>query len=192
MSEVTKILNELQAGNVAAADDLLPLVYRELRQLAVRRMQREQANHTLQPTALVHEAYLRLVGDEDVEWDGRGHFFGAAAEAMRRILVESARRRKSIKRGGDLLRHELDGSDALREEKCVDDLLDLHEALTRLADEEPELSKLVELRYFVGLSVEEAGKTLGMSPRTVKRHWAYARAWLGTQLRSDSLPEIDE
>ncbi|MEM8736335.1 MAG: sigma-70 family RNA polymerase sigma factor [Planctomycetota bacterium] len=186
VSEATRILNELQSGNSAAAGELLPLVYGELRQLAVQRMQREQSDNTLQPTALVHEAYLRLVGDQQIEWDGRGHFFGAAAEAMRRILVESARRRKSLKRGGELERHDFDERDAPREESDTDDLLDLDDALNRLAKEEPELSKLVELRYFAGLNVDDAGKALGMSPRTVKRHWAFARAWLGTQLNSDS------
>lgn len=185
MSEVTQILNQIQRGDVAAAADLLPLVYAELRELASHRLSREKPGQTLQPTALVHEAYIRLVGSAEVKWDGRSHFFAAAAEAMRRILIENARRRQSLKRGGDLDRRAIGDEDAIIDFGDVDELLDLDAALTKLASDEPELAKLVELRYFAGLSVEEAAKALDVSPRTVKRNWAFARAWLGRELNSD-------
>lgn len=185
MIEVTQILHQIQLGDTAAADDLLPLVYSELRQLAGHRLNREKAGQTLQPTALVHEAYLRLIGDADVQWDGRSHFFAAAAEAMRRILIENARRRQSLKRGGDLNRWELAEGDAVIDLGDVDGLLDLDAVLTRLAAEEPELASMVELRYFAGLSVEDTAQALGVSPRTVKRNWAFARAWLGRELNGE-------
>ncbi len=186
MSEVTQILNQIQQGDVAAAADLLPLVYAELRRLARHKVKSEAAGQTLQPTALVHEAYVRLVGCEDVpKWDNRGHFFAAAAEAMRRILIENARRRQSLKRGGDRKRFEVAEDDATIDSGNVDELLDLDTALTKLAECEPEMAKLVELRYFAGLSVEESANALGVSPRTVKRNWAFARAWLGRELNPD-------
>ncbi|MCO8121517.1 ECF-type sigma factor [Stieleria sp. TO1_6] len=186
MSEVTQILNQIQQGDAAAAADLLPLVYTELRRLARHKMKSEAAGQALQPTALVHEAYVRLVGSEDLpKWDNRGHFFAAAAEAMRRILIENARRRQSLKRGGDRKRFEVAEDDAIIDAGDVDELLDLDSALTKLALCEPEMSKLVELRYFAGLSVEESAEVLGVSPRTVKRNWAFARAWLGRELNSD-------
>jgi len=185
-SEVTQILNQLRAGQETAATDLLPLVYSELRRLAGHKMKSEEAGHTLQPTALVHEAYLRLVGDDDAqEWENRGHFFAAAAEAMRRILIENARRRRSLKRGGGRDKLAISENDALIEFSDIDELLDLDAALTRLANDEPEMARLVELRYFAGLSVEESAKALGMSTRTVKRNWAFARAWLGRELNLD-------
>lgn len=185
MSEVTQILNQIQNGRATAAD-LLPLVYSELRRLAGHRMKREAVGQTLQPTALVHEAYVRLVGAEDVpHWDSRGHFFAAAAEAMRRILIENARRRQSLKRGGDREKFEVADDDAIIESSDIDDLLDLDAALTRLAESEPEMARLVELRYFAGLSVEESAKALGVSARTIKRNWAFARAWLGRELNPD-------
>lgn len=185
MSEVTQILVQIRTGQAAAAD-LLPLVYAELRRLAGHRMKSEAAGQTLQPTALVHEAYVRLVGTEDVpQWDSRGHFFAAAAEAMRRILIENARRRQSLKRGGDRGRFEVAEDDAIIEFSDIDELLDLDAALTKLAQCEPDMAKLVELRYFAGLSVEESAKALGVSPRTVKRNWAFARAWLGRELNTD-------
>ena len=186
MSEVSQILDQIQQGHVAAAADLLPLVYAELRQLAGHRMRDERSDQTLQPTALVHEAYLRLIGDADVKWDGRSHFFAAAAEAMRRILIDNARRRQSLKRGGDLARRELAEDDIVIDLGDVDGLLDLDTALIKLADEEPEMAKLVELRYFAGLSVDEAAKVLGVSGRTVKRNWAFARAWLGRELHHEA------
>ncbi|EAQ78079.1 ECF-type sigma factor [Blastopirellula marina] len=183
MSEVTRILNQIEAGDAAAASELLPLVYAELRRLAGHKMQHEIAGHTLQPTALVHEAFLRLVGGNGADkWDNRGHFFSAAAESMRRILIENARRRKSLKRGGDRDRYEILDDDAVIDSQNVDELLDLDAALSKLANEEPELAKLVELRYFAGLSVDQSAQVLGVSPRTVKRNWAFARAWLGREL----------
>ncbi|MBB3204887.1 RNA polymerase sigma factor (TIGR02999 family) [Rhodopirellula rubra] len=186
MSEVTQVLKQIKQGDVAAAADLLPLVYAELRRLAGHRMKSEAAGQTLQPTALVHEAYVRLVGTEDVpQWDSRGHFFAAAAEAMRRILIENARSRQSLKRGGDFQRFEVTEEDAILDSGDVDGLLDLDAALTKLAECEPEMAKLVELRYFTGLSVDESAKALGISPRTVKRNWAFARAWLGRELNPD-------
>ena len=185
MSDVTRILNEIHQGNQAAASELLPLVYDELRRLAGSRLRKEKAGQTLQPTALVHEAYMRLVRHEDVRWDGRSHFFGAAAEAMRRILVDNARRKMTAKHGGAMARRDLDVDDAVIEFDGGDQLLDLDTALTKLAEQEPEIAKLVELRYFAGLTVEDAAHALEVSPRTVKRQWAYARAWLGRELESD-------
>ncbi|QEF97464.1 ECF sigma factor [Stieleria maiorica] len=188
MSDVTRILNEIQQGNRASANELLPLVYAELRRLAGNRMRQEAAGQTLQPTALVHEAFLRLVGDAAVEWDGRSHFFAAAAEAMRRILIENARRRKSAKRGGDARRHPISDADAIADAIAdaddLDDLLDLDAALTKLAADEPALAKLVELRFFAGLTIEESANTLGVSVRTVTRNWAFVRAWLGREMKS--------
>jgi RNA polymerase sigma factor (TIGR02999 family) len=186
MPEVTQILHQIQEGNVAAASDLLPLVYAELRRLARYTMRKEQPGQTLNPTALVHEAYIRLVADEAMNWDGRSHFFAAAAEAMRRILIENARRRKSLKRGGDMNQRELAEDDAAICFDDVDELLDLDVALTKLAADEPELAQLVELRYFAGLTVEEAAQALGVSARTVKRNWAFARAWLGREMNHDA------
>jgi len=182
MAEVTQILHQIQQGNVAAASDLLPLVYAELRRLARYRMRKERPGQTLNPTALVHEAYLRLVADQAMNWDGRSHFFAAAAEAMRRILIENARRGKSLKRGGDLNQQELLEENAIIHLDDMDELLDLDAALTKLAVDEPELAKLVELRYFAGLTVEETAQALGVSARTVKRNWAFARAWLGREM----------
>ncbi|WP_417738265.1 ECF-type sigma factor [Rosistilla oblonga] len=187
MSEITQILHQIDNGDLAAANDLLPLVYAELHRLAKRKMQHEIAGHTLQPTALVHEAYMRLVASNvGQEWDGRGHFFAAAAESMRRILIESARNRKSLKRGGDWARCQLAEEDAVAVPDNAEELLDLDAALTKLGETEPEMAKLVELRYFAGLSVEESAKALGISPRTVKRNWAFARAWLGRELRAEA------
>ena len=186
MPQVTQILNEIQQGNVAAASDLLPLVYAELHRLARHRIRKEKPGQTLQPTALVHEAYIRLVGDEAMKWDGRSHFFAAAAEAMRRILIENARRRKTLKRGGDLSQRELAEDDAIIYFDDIDELLDLDAALTKLAVDEPELAKLVELRHFAGLTVEEAAQALGVSTRTVKRNWAFARAWLGREMNREA------
>jgi RNA polymerase sigma factor (TIGR02999 family) len=182
MSDVTQILDQIQQGNRAAASELLPLVYAELRRLAIHRMSTEKPGLTLQPTALVHEAYIRLVGDAAIKWDGRAHFFAAAAEAMRRILIENARRRKSLKRGGNVSRRELADDDAVVNLDSADELLDLDAALTKLAASEPELATLVELRFFAGLTVEEAAQAMGISTRTLKRNWAFARAWLGREL----------
>ena len=176
---VTQILNRIESGDPQAANQLLPLVYEELRKLAASRMSRESAGQTLQPTALVHEAFMRLVGnDAGQEWDNRGHFFAAAAEAMRRILIDNARRRNSLKQGGDKARHDIRDDDAVLNPDDSETLLALDEALTRLAAADPELARMVKLRYFTGLTIEETAKVLGVSPRTTKRNWAYARAWL--------------
>ena len=181
MSEVTQILRAIAQGDPDAASQLLPLVYDELRKLAAHKLARETPGQTLQPTALVHEAYLRLVGeDEEPHWDSRGHFFAAAAEAMRRILIDRARRKHSQKRGGDQRRVELDQGALLAApaESAADDILALDEALGQLESEDPLKARLVKLRYFAGLSLADAAAALGVSPATAKRYWVYARAWL--------------
>lgn len=186
MTDVTQVLNRMEAGDTAAASELLPLVYAELRRLASQKMRDEAADHTLQATALVHEAYLRLVdGVTAQRWENRGHFFAAAAEAMRRILIESARARKSLKNGANQPHFEIAVDDALVTAADADQLLDLDDALTRLADVEPELARLVELRFFIGLTIEQSAEILGVSPRTVKRNWSFARAWLGRELGAE-------
>jgi RNA polymerase sigma factor (TIGR02999 family) len=178
MSEVTRLLDAAAAGDRRAASELLPLVYDELRRLAAARLADESPDHTLQPTALVHEAYLRLVGPGDApRWDSRGHFFAAAAEAIRRILVESARRRGRLRRGGDRDRVDLDGLDVAAPDRS-DDLLALDEALTALEAADPQAALLVRLRYFAGLTVPQAAEVLGVSPRTADFLWAFARVWL--------------
>jgi RNA polymerase sigma factor (TIGR02999 family) len=178
MSEITRLLDAATAGNRQAAADLLPLVYDELRKLAAARMANESPEHTLQPTALVHEAYLRLLGPtDDIRWDNRGHFFAAAAEAMRRILVDAARRKTREKHGGGRTRVEL-GAVSVPAPDPRHDLIALDAALTRLAAEDPQAARLVELRHFAGLTVPEAAQVLGISPRTADRLWAFARAWL--------------
>jgi RNA polymerase sigma factor (TIGR02999 family) len=181
MSEVTRILSTLDEGNPHAAAQLLPLVYDELRRLAAQKLAKEKPGQTLQATALVHEAYLRLVGAGGCAWDNRRHFFAAAAEAMRRILIESARRKKSRKHGGDRQREELDG-DRLLAPMPAEDLLALDEALARLADRDPVKADLVKLRYFAGLTLDQAAAALGLSPSTADRYWAYARAWLHQEI----------
>ena len=183
MSEVTHILSAIEQGDSHAAEQLLPLVYEELRQLAARKLAHEQPGQTLQATALVHEAYLRLVGGEQPQdWDGRGHFFAAAAEAMRRILVENARRKGRLKRGGGQRRIELDDP-RLGYTEPVDEVLGVDEALEQLAGEDPQAAQLVKLRYFGGLSIEDAAEIVGISRSTAYEHWAYARAWLHRRLR---------
>jgi RNA polymerase sigma factor (TIGR02999 family) len=178
MNDVTRILSEFARGNARAAEQLLPLVYEELRKLAARKLASEAPGQTLQATALVHEAYLRLVGDNaDPGWDGRGHFFAAAAEAMRRILVEAARRKGRVKHGGLVARERVD-LDAMAAAGPDHDVLDLHEALEQFAAHDPLKAKLVELRYFAGLALPEAAAFLGISPSTADRAWRYARAWL--------------
>jgi RNA polymerase sigma factor (TIGR02999 family) len=178
MNEVTRILSAIDQGDPLASEQLLPLVYEELRKLAARRLTNEKPGQTLQATALVHEAYVRLVGpDGGRNWDGRGHFFAAAAEAMRRILIDNARRKRTGKHGGGLRRQELDEVEIVAGEP-VEDLLALDEALGRLAAEDPAKAELVKLRYFAGLSIEEAAAALGISVATAKRRWVYARAWL--------------
>ncbi len=182
--DITQILSAIEQGDQAAASELLPLVYEELRRLAASRMNQERPGHTLQPTALVHEAFLRLVGEDSRRWDGRGHFFAAAAESMRRILIDNARRKGRIKRGGQLDRKELDDNISAASPQNIDDLLALDEALNKLAEEDASLAKLVELRYFTGLTIEETARVLDISPRTTKRNWAYARAWLQREISS--------
>jgi RNA polymerase sigma factor (TIGR02999 family) len=177
MSEVTQILSAIEQGNARAAEKLLPLVYDELRLLAAQRLAQEKPGQTLQATALVHEAYLRLVDVEKAQhWNSRGHFFAAAAEAMRRILIDNARRKRRPKHAGDRKRVELD--EALSVAEPGVDLLALDEALDRLAAQEPAKAQLVKLRYFAGLSLEEAAACLGISAATAKRSWTVARAWL--------------
>jgi RNA polymerase sigma factor (TIGR02999 family) len=178
MNEVTRILEAIEQGDTGAADRLLPLVYDELRKLARSRLARDSPGQTLQPTALVHEAYLRLVDTKDVKpWNSRGHFFGAAAEAMRRILVENARRKQRIKHGGRRRRVALNEA-VLSMDGTAEELLAVDEALEQLAAHEPQAALLVKLHYFAGLSIEEAALALGVSSRKGYRIWAYARAWL--------------
>jgi len=182
MHDVTHLLNALAQGEPRAAEQLLPLNYDELRRLAARNLAQERPGQTLSATALVHEAYIRLVGDATHDWDSRGHFFTAAAEAMRRILVENARRKKRLKHGGGRERVSLDGVavPALRQS---DDLLALNEALAQLAEEDATKARLVELRFFAGLSIQDAARCLGISRATADRYWAYARAWLYEKIR---------
>ena len=182
MSEVTRILGRIESGDPQAAEQLLPLVYDELRKLAAQKLTHEAPGQTLQATALVHEAYLRLVGDgQALQWDSRGHFFGAAAEAMRRILVDRARRKGRNKRGGDFKRLDIDSLDLVTE-STPQQLLAIDEALAKLARNDPAAAQIVELRYFAGLTVGESSKVLGISTATAYRHWNYARAWLHNEL----------
>ena len=182
MSEVTRILSAIERGDAHAAEQLLPLVSDELRALAAAHLAREKPGQTLQPTALVHEAYLRLVDtDQTRRWQSCGHFLAAAAEAMRRILIDAARRKQAEKRGRSLRRVDLDEADAVGE-LPPERLLALDEALTRLGRHDPEAGRLVQLRYFAGLSVEEAAEALGLSRATAYRHWTFAHAWLVCQL----------
>ena len=183
MTDLTVILQRLEQGDPHAANELLPLVYEELRKLAAQKMAREAPGQTLQATALVHEAWLRLGGDDQPEWKNRTHFFAAAAEAMRRIPIDNARRKKYLRRGGGAERVNLDGLElAARMED--EQLLALHEALEQLADHDAQKAEIVKLRFFAGLTNEQAAKVLGISEPTVKRHWAYARAWLYRAINS--------
>src|SRR5262249_35987259 len=193
MNEVTRILDAIGEGDPSAASRLLPLVYDELRRLAAQKLAREPQGQTLQPTALVHEAYLRLVGNQSAtqakeHWDNPGPFFAAAAEAMRRILVENARRRRSLKRGGELARQELDEA-ILAAPEPREDLVALDEALNKLAAADSTAAQLVQLRYFAGLAIPEAAQVLGVSPRTADRLWAYARAWLHQEMEGGTQDE---
>jgi RNA polymerase sigma factor (TIGR02999 family) len=189
-SEVTRILRDVAGGDRAASAELIPLVYDELRKMAAGNLAAERPGQTLNATALVHEAYLRLLGPdgERQQWEGRAHFFGAAAQAMRRILVENARRKSRLKHGGELNRVSI--SDA---EPAVaptpDEVLALDEALTRFAVEEPEAARVVELRYFAGCPIDEAAEILRISRATANRHWAYARAWLRCALDASIDPD---
>jgi len=184
MTDITQILSQVEQGDFSAAEQLLPLVYDELRKLAAQKMAQEAAGQTLQATALVHEAYVRLVDvDKAQHWDSQRHFFAAAAEAMRRILVENARRKGRQKHGGDRKRNDLCDFDVVGL-PLGDDVRDLDEALTRLADHEPRSAELAKLRFFAGLTLDETALALDISLRTAKRDWAYARAWLGRALRA--------
>jgi len=182
--EVTRILQAINAGHEKSSEALLPIVYDELRRLAASQMGREKPGQTLQATALVHEAYLRLIGGQDSDWSDRGHFFGAAAQAMRRILVENARRRNRIKRGGDRVRVELTD---VADEKNADemDFLVLDEALRRMEKDDPRMARVVMLRFFAGLSVNDTAEAMGVSPMTVKREWACAKAWLYDEINAE-------
>jgi RNA polymerase sigma factor (TIGR02999 family) len=191
MSDVTHLLSAMARGEAQAADELWPLVYDELRRLAAQKLAQEAPGQTLQPTALVHEAYLRLVcGGKgsaqagEPHWDGRGHFFAAAAEAMRRILIDSARRKRTLKRGGGGAHPRRDLPDVAAPE-ADDDLLALDEALHKLALAEPQVAELVQLRYFAGLTIPQAARLLGIAPRTADAWWAYARAWLLAELTQE-------
>src|SRR5438045_3032519 len=178
MNEVTRVINLIARGQARATEDLLPLVYDDMRRLAAQKMAREQPGHTLTPTALVHEAYLRLVESGGEQgWENRKHFFAAAAEAMRRILVENARRKKAVKHGGALARHDVDEIPVAAPD-TDDNLLAVSEALDRLAEKDAVKAELVKLRFFVGLTTEQAADVLGISVTTADRYWAYARAWL--------------
>jgi RNA polymerase sigma factor (TIGR02999 family) len=189
LHDLTGILQAIQESDPKAAEELLPLVYDELRKLAAAKLAQEKPGQTLQPTALVHEAYLRLMASAEASaprvnrWDSRGHFFAAAAEAMRRILIENARRKRRHKRGGALRRVELD-PDQLSSSSAAEDVLDITDALECLATEDPQAAQFVKLRYFAGLSIEEAAEMVGLSRSAACEHWAYARAWLRRRLRA--------
>ncbi len=186
MSEITHLLSQIQQGDPSAAAEILPLVYEELRKLAALRLAQENAGQTLQATALVHEAYLRLVGVEKAQhWDSRGHFFAAAAEAMRRILVESARQKARLKHGGNLERQELEVG-LIPLAVPSEELLAIHEALDNLEAENPQAAELVKLRYFAGFTIPETADLLGISPRKANQIWSYARAWLAAAIADEA------
>ena len=182
MSDVTQLLNAIEAGETKAADQLLPLVYEELRKLAASKMAQEKPGQTLQATALVHEAWLRLVGSDQQQWRGRSHFFGAAAEAMRRILIDKARQKASLKRGADQPLDELHESQ-IEMTAPADEILAVHDALDALSAEDATAAEVVKLRYFVGMTIPEIAGALGISPRSADRHWLFARAWLKGAIR---------
>ena len=184
MEDFTRILNSVQRGDSVSADELLPVVYEELRKLAASKMSREASDHTLQATALVHEAWMRLEKPGGGRWDSRAHFFGAAAEAMRRILVDHARKKLAAKRGGGA-RHEALDESAVEMAVPADELLAVHEALDQLAEEDPRAAELVKLRYFVGLTMGEAAVVLGMGKRSAENLWTFARVWLHRVIRSE-------
>jgi len=185
--KVTQVLKAVEGGDPRAAEQLLPCVYTELRNLARSLMAKTPPGNTLPPTALVHQAYLRIVGDQDPGWNSRGHFFAAAAQAMRRILVEQARRKAAVKHGGDQRRTDVDGAD-IAIEPPGDDVLALDGALERLAQVDPRKSRVVELRYFIGLDIAETAQVLGVSEPTVERDWRFARAFLYNELMRGDLP----
>ena len=182
MSDITRILHSVDSGDSKASAELLPLVYEELRKLAIAKMAHESPNQTLQPTALVHEAWLRLIGNEDVKWQGRAHFFGAAAEAMRRILIDKARRKQAIRHGGGQERLDVDEIEIAAPAK-EQELIAMDEALEHFAVVDKQKAELVKLRYFIGLTIEESARILDISPPTAKRWWAYSRAWLYNEIQ---------
>jgi len=186
MSEVTRILEAIDRGDAQAAGELLPLVYGELRKLAASRLAGEAAGHTLQPTALVHEAWLKLTKDENRRWNGRSHFFAAAAEAMRRILVDSARRKRALRHGGGQQR--IDIAEIVLAAPNDSQVLAVNDALEKFAAVDSQKAELVKLRYFAGLTIDEAAGVLGISAPTAKRYWAYARAWLFEEITTGDLP----
>jgi RNA polymerase sigma factor (TIGR02999 family) len=191
MSDVTRILTAIEQGDPQTAEQLLPFVYDELRKLAARRLKQEKPGQTLQATALVHEAYLRLLAAAKIQrWDSRGHFFAAAAEAMRRILLNRARDKKREKRGGNRLRVDLDHIE-IALNTSDEQLIALDDALTQFADEDPDAARLVKLRFFAGLTLRDAAVSLGLSQRTAERQWSYARAWLYARLSQDAGPSAD-
>jgi len=183
VSDLTLILQQMERGDPQAADRLLPLVYDELRRIAAAKMARESAGQTLQPTALVHEAWLRLGGDEQPTWQNRAHFFGAAVEAMRRILIDRARHRRALRHGGGLQRVDINDLELAASPEDDDQLLAVHEALDKLAAQDPPKAELVKLRYFAGMTIEEAALALGISAPTAKRWWTFARTWLYQEIR---------
>ena len=187
MSDVTRILSAIERGDAEATDELLPLVYEELRLLAAQKLSHEPPGQTLQATALVHEAYIRLVGDTAQSWDNRGHFFAAAAEAMRRILVDNARRKRSQRHGGDRQRIALDDRE-IASSKLPEDLIKLDDALTKLVEQAPDVAEIVKLRYFGGLTLEQAAHAKGISRRTAGRYWNYARLWLYREVTTEDRP----
>jgi RNA polymerase sigma factor (TIGR02999 family) len=183
VSDLTLILQQMERGDSQAADRLLPMVYDELRQIAAAKMARESSGQTLQPTALVHEAWLRLGGDEQPTWQNRAHFFGAAAEAMRRILIDRARHRRALRHGGGQERVDVDDLELAGGSEDDDRLLAVHDALDKLAAQDPRKAELVKLRYFAGMTIEEAALALGVSEPTAKRWWTFARTWLYQEIR---------
>ena len=188
MTDVTRILNAIEQGDARATEKLLPLVYEELRLLAAQKMAQEKPGQTLQATALIHEAYIRLVEGENQNWNSKGHFFKAAAEAMRRILIENARRKTSLKRGGNRQRIELSETKLAIESPSAD-LLEANEALNKLSAEEPSIADLVKLRYFGGLTIDQVAEIQGISRRTAIDHWIYARSWLAREVKMDNESE---
>ena len=192
MHAITQVLNAIEQGDPHAPEQLLPLVYDELRRLAAQKLAQEKPGQTLEATALVHEAYIRLVeGDKASHWNGRGHFFAAAAEAMRRILVDQARRKLSLRRGGNLQRRPIEDQEIEAPEPSVD-LLAVHEALERFQAVDATAAQIVKLRYFAGLTIPQAAEALGISPSTADRSWAYARAWLHAALKHDGAAKSQE
>ena len=190
MSDVTRILFAIEQGDANAVEQLLPLVYEELRKLAGQKMTHEKPGQTLQATALVHEAYLRLVDVKQAQnWNSRGHFFAAAAEAMRRILIENARRKQRLRHGGGRQRVDLDELNVC-DDSASDELLALDDALRRLADQDATIAEVVKLRYFAGLTIDETAQALGLSVRTANRHWAYAKAWLFQQVAGENSDDL--